>query len=79
MWAQPEKQQSIENVLRDPNTPTDILRRTALEEHELIAKAYVVIDAALEVLLIFGFGAAVLFAYLAYVVSKNRKEVEGAP
>jgi O-antigen/teichoic acid export membrane protein len=79
MWSQPERHQMIEKVLRDPNTPADIVRKTALEGHNVIAKSYLAVDSALQLLLIFGFGAAIVLAYLAYLIRKNAKDLKSAP
>jgi len=78
-WSQPQKHQLIEKVLQDPATPVDVVRKTALDGHDLLSKAYVALDSALELLLTFGFGAALLFGYLAYAVRKAAKEAQSAP
>jgi hypothetical protein len=79
MWSQPEKRQMIEKVLRDADTPADTVRKTALEGQDVIAKSFDAIDRALELILIFGFAAAAILAYLAYLIRKGAKELNGAP
>ena len=79
MIAQPEKHQLIERILRDPSTPADVVRKTAIEGHDVQSKAFAAVDAALELVLIFGFGAAILFSYIAYAARKAAKGAASAP
>jgi hypothetical protein len=76
---QPEKLQVIEKILRDPSTPADVLRTTALEGNELIVDGQKVIEAAIQFILIIGFGASLVLACVAYLIAKSDGKSKSAP
>ncbi len=79
MLLQPEKYRFIEQMLRDPTTTGEMLRQTALEGHNVILSSHAIIDSALELLICLGYGAALVFAILAYLVRKAEKGTLSAP
>jgi len=64
-WMTPEVLVRAPAFLRDPATPLERLRQTALDGHELIVSGFKALDVAVVLMLIISVGAAFILGYVA--------------
>jgi hypothetical protein len=77
MWMTPELLDGIPELLRDPATPIEPLRQTALDGHRLILSAYRTVDSAIAFMLIISAGAAIMLCYVAIRLRRYANGGEG--
>jgi hypothetical protein len=64
MWMTPEVLVRIPRFLRDPATPLERLRDTALAGHELVLSGFVALDSAALLLIVVALTAAIALLYV---------------
>jgi hypothetical protein len=77
-WMTPEVLIGIPAFLRDPSTPPERLRQTALDGHQLILSGFQALDAAIILILIISIGAAVMLVYVALKLRAQAQKQDSA-
>ena len=64
MWVTSDVLTRVPAFLKDPATPTEKLRQTALDGHQLILSGFQSLDAAIVLILIISMGAGALLLFV---------------
>jgi hypothetical protein len=78
MLPAPEKQAAIERFLKDPASPTEQVRKVAIDSHEVVVAGFRALDAAIVAIVILCVVAGFGFLSLARALRKAKGESKSA-
>ena len=79
MFPGPEKQAVVERFIKDPASPTEQLRKVALDSHEVVIAGFEALHAAVIFIVILCVVAGIGFVSLAMALRKAKREATSAP